>query len=131
MLKRKSNVSVEQSIDFQTQTLNAIEELERKQLWLKGLEKQHYSELSYLLRSYFSYCFELNLLEKTTQETLLLLKQCGLEPFKITEIQALLNGADLVKFAQSKPEEDRNLVLLERAKVIVQHTKPINSVHVE
>jgi hypothetical protein len=95
------------------------------------MEKQHYSELSYHLRNYFSYCFELNLLEKTTQETVLLLKQRGLEPFKITEIQALLNGADLVKFAQSKPEEDRNLVLLKRAKEIVQHTNPINAVHVE
>ncbi len=131
ILKRKSNVSVAQSIDFQTQTLSAIEELERKQLWLKGMEKQHYSELSYHLRSYFSYCFELNLLEKTTQETVLLLKQRGLEPFKITEIQVLLNGADLVKFAQSKPEEDRNLVLLKRAKEIVQYTNPINAVHVE
>jgi hypothetical protein len=127
MLKRKSNISVEQSIDFQTQTLQAIEELERKQLWLKGKEKQHYSELSYHLRSYFAFCFGLNLLEKTTQETVLLLKQCGLETYEIGEIRALLNGADLVKFAQSKPEEDWNIVLLKRAKVIVQKIKPTNT----
>jgi hypothetical protein len=131
ILKKKMKLSTDEVVDFQRQTINAINELERKQLWLKGMDKEHYSELSYHLRSYFSFCFELNLLEKTTHETVLLLKQIGLEPNKITEIQSLLNGADLVKFAQYKPEEDRNLALLERAKVIVQNTKPINAIDVE
>jgi hypothetical protein len=131
IIKKKSKNSIEDTIDLQQQTIDAIIKLEEKQLWLHGKEKEHYSELSFLLRSYFSYCFELNLLEKTTNETMLLLKQLDIPPTKINEIQVLLNGADMVKFAKSKPEEDWNLSLLIRAKLIVQHTQPIKSEHAE
>jgi hypothetical protein len=62
---------------------------------------------------------------------MLLLKQLDIPPTKINEIQVLLNGADMVKFAKSKPEEDWNLSLLIRAKLIVQHTQPIKSEHAE
>ena len=131
IIKKKSKNSFEETIDLQQQTIDAIIILEEKQLWLHGKEKEHYSELSFLLRSYFSYCFELNLLEKTTNETMLLLKQLDITPTKINEIQVLLNGADMVKFAKSKPEEDWNLTLLTRAKLIVQNTQPIKSEHAE
>ncbi len=131
IIKKKARIVSDENMDFQQQTLKAIEELERKKLWLQGLEKEHYSELSFLLRSYFSYCFELNLLEKTTHETILLLRQLKLEPSKITEIQSLLYGADMVKFAKSKPEEDHNMALLNSAKRIVQNTKAIKKQNVE
>jgi hypothetical protein len=131
MIGKKSKEDAEEKLDFQQQTIRALDELKRKELWLQGKEKEHYSEMSFLLRSYFSHCYQLNLLEKTTHETVLLLKQLKLEPSKINEIQFLLNGADLVKFAKSRPDEDHNVALLERAKTIVQNTKAIHIENVE
>ena len=131
MIAKKTKGDAEEKLDFQQQTIRALEELKRKQLWLQNKEKEHYSELSFLLRSYFSHCYQLNLLEKTTHETLLLLNQLKLEPSKINEIQFLLNGADMVKFAKSRPDEDHNVALLERAKTIVQNTQAIRIDNVE
>jgi hypothetical protein len=131
IIRKKSKVSLDEKLDFQQQTIKALEELKVKQLWLQGREKEHYSELSFLLRSYFSHCYQLNLLEKTTHETMLLLKQLKLEPSKINEIQFLLNGADMVKFAKSRPNEDHNLSLIEKAKTIVQNTQAIQIDNVE
>ncbi len=128
LIRKKSKEDAEEKLDFQKQTIRALDELKSKQLWLQGKEKEHYSELSFLLRSYFSHCYHLNLLEKTTHETLLLLKQLKLEPSKINEIQFLLNGSDLVKFAKSRPDEDHNVALLERAKTIVHN---IQAIHIE
>jgi len=106
-------------------TIFAIESLEKQKLWEQGKLKTHYVELSYIMRAYLSNRYELNLLEKTTIETRLLLRQVGLHPETIDGLMTILNQADMVKFAQSNPDEITILKVSILAKQIFAETSPI------
>jgi len=86
-------------------TIQKIDELNSKKLWMKNQLKEHYVELSYILRIYLSQKLTLNLLEKTSEEAILLLSTLSLEETLLDEIQLILEQSDLVKFAKSIPEE--------------------------
>lgn len=100
----------------------AIDELEKLQLWKKERHKDHFVELSFILRSYYSSLYQLNLLEKTTSETQLLLQQVGLSTLHLKQIDFVLKHADLVKFAGSILEENYVLALDEKARECVRLT---------
>jgi hypothetical protein len=100
----------------------AINELEKLQLWNKDRHKDHFVELSFILRSYYSSLYQLNLLEKTTSETQLLLQQIGISSLHLKQIDFVLKHADLVKFAGSVLEENYVLELDEKARHCVRLT---------
>ncbi|WP_445383747.1 hypothetical protein [Robiginitalea sp. IMCC43444] len=93
---------------------------ERAMLELKRLEtsryliqdefKQYYTELTDIVRSYLEEEVHVSALESTTSELILkleLLKDAGqlrLEPDTLNQFRKILETADLVKFAKSKPE---------------------------
>lgn len=112
-------------------TLTAIEALEKRRLWQDGLLKEHYTELSYIMRAYLSTRYQLNLLEKTTLETRLLLQQTALHAETIDTLMIILFQADMVKFAQSEPDEINILKVSVLAKQIVAETSPIEFENVE
>lgn len=112
-------------ISLKDKTIIAIEALEKSKLWTKGKLKEHYIELSFILRSYLSSRYQINLLEKTTYETKLLLTQKGLHKESVETIGEILDQADLVKFAKSAPEELTVLSISVLAKQIVAETSPI------
>ncbi|MBI1837513.1 MAG: hypothetical protein HYR91_09645 [Flavobacteriia bacterium] len=99
-----------------------IEKLENEKLWSKGMLKKHYVELSFILRSFLGKEFGINLLEKTTYETKLLLAQIGLTKQTIEEINEILIQSDMVKFAKSTPEELEILSISSLAKKIILET---------
>jgi hypothetical protein len=100
----------------------AIDELEKLELWKQNRHKEHFVELSFILRSYFSSHYQLNLLEKTTTETQILLKQVGVTTLNLLQIEFILKHADLVKFAGSVIEENYVLALDEKARECVRLT---------
>ena len=104
------------------QTIIAINTLENLRLWEKQKTKEHFIELSLLIRTYLSSRFTINLLEKTTFETKLLLQQKGLEDKTIDTIILLLTESDMVKFAKSLPEEIAILKIDQIAREIVAET---------
>ena len=106
-------------------TILAIESLEKRRLWEDDKLKLHYIELSYIMRSYLSARYNLNLLEKTTIETRLLLREAGLHAETINGISQILNQSDMVKFAKSTPDEMTILKVSIKAKQIVAETSPI------
>jgi hypothetical protein len=106
-------------------TLIAIDKLEKERLWEKGKLKEHYIELSFILRSYLSTLYGINLLEKTTKETNILLQQKGLKEITIQSIINILNESDMVKFAKSQPEEIAVLKISQLARQIVSETSLI------
>lgn len=112
-------------ISLKERTLMAVDHLEKERMWEKGKLKEHYIELSFILRSYLSSRYELNLLEKTTPETKLLLKQAGLHPETIESIELVLSQSDLVKFAKSQPQEIEILKISQRVRMIVTETSPL------
>lgn len=100
----------------------AIDELEKLQLWRQNKHKEHFVELSFILRSYYSSHYQLNLLEKTTSETQILLRQLGVISLHLNQIDFVLKHADLVKFAGSVLEENYILTLDEKARDCVRLT---------
>ena len=86
------------------------------------LSPHHYIELSFILRKYLSERFGIHLLEKTTIEAQLILKQYGLSEKLLSEIGIILNGSDMVKFAKSAPEEKIIRANLDDCRNIVEQT---------
>lgn len=118
-------------IPLKDRTLLAIDALEKARLWEKNKIKEHFTELSFILRSYLSSRYEINLLEKTTLETKLLLQQKGLHDETIRVIISILFESDMVKFAKSQPEEIAVLKISQLARQVVAETSPIEFENVE
>lgn len=106
-------------------TLKAIDALEDARLWEKEQMKDHFVELSFILRSYLASRYGINLLERTTNETRILLKEKGLNDDTITTIFRILSQSDLVKFARSKPDMVDILKTVTLCRQIVAETSPL------
>ena len=120
--KEDLQVKKTQTLSLKERTILAIELLEKKQLWNQGFLKDHYVELSFILRDYLSQRYSLNLFEKTTYETKILLIQKGLKDQIIEGVTEILDQSDMVKFAKSEPEEITVIRLSSLAKQLVEIT---------
>ena len=116
----------ERPISLKERTLIAIEALEAAELWEKGQLKDHFVELSYILRSYLTTRYNVSLLEKTTYETTLILTRKGLEKETVDVIVRILSQSDMVKFAKSKPDVIAILRVSTLAKQVVAETSPLD-----
>jgi len=123
--KSKKPEHIKKEISLKEKTLFAIAALENSKLWEKGMLKEHYIEMSYILRSYLGVRYELNLLESTSFQTKILMKHKGLSEDTVETIQLLLEQSDMVKFAKSMPEEIDILKISALAKQIVAETSPL------
>lgn len=132
--KRKremQEVEDDRPISLKERTLIAIEALEEAKLWEKDQLKDHFVELSYILRSYLTSRYNVSLLEKTTYETTLILTRKGLEKETVNTIVRILSQSDMVKFAKSKPETVSILRVSTLAKQVVAETSPLDFDNVE
>lgn len=107
-----------------------LNELDEKLLWQNNKVKEYYSELTEIVRGYIERELHVPALEKTTDQVIDMLKDFkDAETIQTSEdtikkLKGLLQEADLVKFAKSKPlaleiEEDRK-----DAQDIVSNLKP-------
>ena len=107
-----------------------LTELDEKLLWQNNKIKEYYSELTEIVRGYIERELKVPALENTTDEVLAMIKDFknadSIETSKetIKKLKDLLQEADLVKFAKSKPlaieiEDDRR-----DAEFIIGHLKP-------
>jgi hypothetical protein len=107
-----------------------LNELDEKLLWQNNKIKEYYSELTEIVRGYIESELKVPALENTTDEVLAMIKDFknadSIETSKetIKKLKDLLQEADLVKFAKSKPlaieiEDDRR-----DAEFIIGNLKP-------
>lgn len=124
---RKKQVPTDdrKELSLKDRTLMAIDALDAARLWEKGKLKEHYIEMSYILRSYLGVRYNLNLLERTSFQTTSLLIAQGLSQDTVQTIQLILDQSDLVKFAKSAPSETDIYKISALAKQIVAETSPI------
>jgi len=120
--RKKETPNEEILLTLKQKALQLILQLEQKRLWEKNELKEHYSELSFILRHYLSERFGINLLENTTIEAQLILKHYGLSEKLLSEIGIILSGSDMVKFAKSAPEEKLIRANLDDCRSIVERT---------
>jgi len=128
-LRSKTHPQENANMSLKDRTLFAIDALDRQQLCKKGKLKQHYSELSYIVRAYLSSRFQLNLLECTTRQTYSVLKQTTIDPTIIDNIITVLKHTDVVKFANVLSEKYNEQYIVELVKEIVTATSPIDIEH--
>lgn len=107
-----------------------LNELDGKLLWQNNQVKEYYSELTEIVRNYIERELQVPALEKTTDEIIGMLRDfhdantIKTSKETINKLKELLQEADLVKFAKSKPisieiEEDRK-----DAEEIISNLKP-------
>lgn len=105
--------------------LMQLEELESKRLWQAGEIKIYYSEATEIVRRYFEARYNIMALEMTTGEVMAQLEKFKMEKRTFTQIEEMLTGADLVKFAKHQPVAAENEQIIVSARAIVEQTKPV------
>lgn len=88
--------------------LTALRELEQKQLWQQGKTKAHYTELTDILRLYIKDKFDIDAPEMLSDEIIQYLRFKPLTGEQKQSVRAVLELADMVKFAKAAPSEIEN-----------------------
>jgi hypothetical protein len=104
-------------------SMEQLQQLEGKKLWQKGEVKQYHSRLTYILREYLYYRYDINALEQTTDEISAALKDKQLIPSLLDQLEPLLQTVDLVKFAKAEPPASFHTEAMEQVKAFVQNTQ--------
>ncbi len=102
----------------------ALRRLAEKDLIRKGELPAFYTELSEVMKRYAGRRFEVPYLERTTSEVLSDLKPRKLGPGWLSELRAILEGSDLVKFAKLMPEASQAEASFALALSWVEKTRP-------
>jgi len=106
---------------------NSLKQLEAKQLWQAGKEKEYHSELTEIIRVYLEQRFAIYALEKTSDEVLYLVQNSYLlQPKEFESLRAIFKLSDMVKFAKKKCLPDENTRSMDMAKTIVENTKEVS-----
>ena len=120
---KKKDTAIEELVELipcEIEAINALKNLESQSLCEKGLVKDHYVQLTTILRRYFDREYEIDTLESTTDETIEALKIQKLDAKLINSISDLLTEADYVKFAKSRPNAKTNNVFMRKSYSIVE-----------
>ncbi|MFN0215298.1 MAG: hypothetical protein ACKVT2_13665 [Saprospiraceae bacterium] len=107
--------------------LGQLAQLQQKQLWKAGKTKSHYAELSLIIREFLEAQFGISALESTTIEILRMLKIKDFPQGWQADLKDLLQKTDLVKYAQSQPEDAENEAVLAKAMELVSFNQSWNS----
>ncbi|TXF87733.1 hypothetical protein FUA23_17520 [Neolewinella aurantiaca] len=103
--------------------LDALKELEGKELWQQSQTKEYYSELTHILREYLEGRFNVQALEMTTRQiTDKLSKRNDFDKGRAKELSNLLQISDLVKFAKARPAVELHAESLDRVRAFVKET---------
>ncbi len=132
-LKRTNDDEVQtaqQLLSPYQEALKNLKDLDGKLLWQNNQVKEHYTELTHILRNFIERELHVPALETTSEGLIESLTDFNdtnaiiAEKETIEKLNSLLRQADLVKFAKSKPlaheiEADRNI-----AKYVIDNLKP-------
>lgn len=116
--KKVSPIAVEEKreivIDPKAWLNDELNSLKTRQLWATQQYKEHFSLLSDALRRYFELKFSIPTMEETTPNIAILLKNRIAES-ELNTLMAILNQADLVKFAKHTPSDEEAINSLNSA----------------
>lgn len=103
----------------------SLHALKEKKYWEQGMEREYYTELTDILRSYLYGRFGINAMEMTSRQILASLSRNPEIKDKRPMIHQILNMADFVKFAKVRPLPDDNVAAFDNALRFVEETKPL------
>jgi len=99
-----------------------LDDLEAKNLWQQGKVKEYQTELTYTIREYLENRFGIQALESTTGEINKSLKNVDFDPKHTSNLNNILQIADMVKFAKAKPDESVHHEFMLKARSFVNDT---------
>ncbi|MDE5791056.1 MAG: cell wall anchor protein [Muribaculaceae bacterium] len=105
--------------------ISGLRALKEKKLWENGMEKEYFTELTDILRTYLYGRFGINAMEMTSRQILASLSANKETKDKKPMIRQILDMADFVKFAKVRPLPADNIKSLENAISFVEQTKPV------
>ena len=100
-----------------------LDKLKQEKIWLQGREKEFYSRLTDILRSYIWEREGIQAMEMTSGETLHAIRRVAETDSIYDNLKQILTTADLVKFAKYKPYPDENDLSMVNAYFFVNQTK--------
>jgi len=104
--------------------LSELLKLERAGHWKHGKHKIHYFGVSEIIKKYFSKRYEVDAVESTTYEVLLLLKKKSISDTMVNEVEKLFEKLDRVKFTDWLPAGDEEPIeIIKDAKALVNKTR--------
>lgn len=113
------------------EALQRLKELDEKQLLQQNKIKPYYTELTDIVRTYIEKEIHIPAMESTTNELLETIKDfnessnLGISRETIAQLKEVLQSADLVKFAKSKPVIEEIKTHRNLSEQIVQQIKPL------
>lgn len=99
--------------------------LQEKKLWQRGAEKEYYTQLTDILRTYLYGRFGINAMEMTTKQIMDAIAECEQIVVDNQLVGDVLSEADFVKFAKATPAADVNERVFTHTRQFVESTKPI------
>lgn len=108
-----------------------LEQLKSDGLWQKGMVKEYYVRLSDILREYMEGRYKILALEETTPEIIRELRGRHLDAAIISNAQKVLNLADMVKFAKSKPMATDNETCFQVCKAFIEQSIPKETIELQ
>lgn len=107
------------------QAVRRLNELKARHLCEAGREKEYYTDLTDILRSYMDSRFHINAMEMTSTQILHALEHNDDTRLPRRHVKKVLEVADFVKFAAQRPLPDDNVKAFDSAMQFVEDTKPM------
>lgn len=105
--------------------LDKLKDLDAKQLWQQGKEKEYHSELTFVLREYLEHRYDFPALENTTSEIMKSDQLRSLTSDQSSTLENVLNIADVIKFAKGEAGASINDQFMKDAVRFVNETKVV------
>jgi hypothetical protein len=121
--KKKESAEIpEQIFNSHEKTRKALNSLMKKQMWRKNLEKEHFTELSLIIREFLNEEYDNRFEGKTSFEIQLILRNEHFSSTQLNNLGLILNVSDMVKFAKSSVEEVGIQAIYQKAVEFVNET---------
>lgn len=104
--------------------LQALQELDDRQLWQQGKVKDYQTSLTDIIRSYLEERYSFSAMEMTTDEIVRELSKHDFDMSWSQKLREILQVADLVKFAKAEPDSDIHSRFMGLAVDFVEKTAP-------
>lgn len=105
--------------------LRELQNLKNRKLWENGMEREYFTRLTEILRTYLEGRFGINAMEMTSAQIISKLADEPETKDKRDYVREVLSMADFVKFAKVRPLPDDNIEAFTNALKFIELTKPV------
>lgn len=124
--KEKEEIRLKPSDPPHIIALRELDKLKAQKLWQNRKIKEYYTRLTEIIRTYIENLFGVLAMEESTSEILQDIKKIGIDSkINMSQLEELLNLADLVKFAKGDAQPEENVEQLEVAYNFVKTSRKV------